>query len=189
MAAQSLSRGRLRRLADVHPDRGRVLSVFMNLDPSELPTPAARSSAVTGGNGAIGRAVVAALAAAGARSRVAERPDIDLLQAAASERLVSAVLEQEGRLDGVIHTVGGFSMAKVHEAPLADYDRMMDLDVRSLFHVARAVVPISSAPGRPRSNRGRCFAPARKWCSGLRHSAPRRRGLWRAGRGAASSGS
>jgi peptide subunit release factor 1 (eRF1) len=47
MAAQSLSRGRLRRLADVHPDRGRVLSVFMNLDPSELPTPAARSSAVT----------------------------------------------------------------------------------------------------------------------------------------------
>ena len=47
MAAQSLSRGRLRRLADVHTDRGRVLSVFMNLDPSELPTPAARSSAVT----------------------------------------------------------------------------------------------------------------------------------------------
>ena len=39
--------GRLRRLADVHPDRGRVLSVYLNLDPSELPTPAARSSAVT----------------------------------------------------------------------------------------------------------------------------------------------
>jgi peptide chain release factor subunit 1 len=47
MAAQTLTRGRLRRLADVQPDRGRVLSVFMNLDPSELPTPAARSSAVT----------------------------------------------------------------------------------------------------------------------------------------------
>ena len=47
MAAQTLTRGRLRRLADVHPDTGRVLSVFMNLDPSELPTPAARSSAVT----------------------------------------------------------------------------------------------------------------------------------------------
>jgi peptide subunit release factor 1 (eRF1) len=47
MAANTLTRGRLRRLADVHPERGRVLSVFMNLDPSELPTPAARSSAVT----------------------------------------------------------------------------------------------------------------------------------------------
>jgi peptide chain release factor subunit 1 len=47
MAVKTLTRGRLRRLADVHPDHGRVLSVFMNLDPSELPTPAARSSAVT----------------------------------------------------------------------------------------------------------------------------------------------
>src|SRR3954447_9123293 len=47
MAANTITRSRLRRLADVHPDRGRVLSVFMNLDPSELPTPAARSSAVT----------------------------------------------------------------------------------------------------------------------------------------------
>ncbi len=47
MASQTLTRGRLRRLADVHPDRGRVLSVFMNLDPSEFATPAARSSAIT----------------------------------------------------------------------------------------------------------------------------------------------
>ena len=37
MAANTITRGRLRRLADVHPARGRVLSVFLNLDPSELP--------------------------------------------------------------------------------------------------------------------------------------------------------
>ena len=47
MAPQTLTRGRLRRLADVHPDRGRVLSVFLNLDPSEFATPAARSSQIT----------------------------------------------------------------------------------------------------------------------------------------------
>ena len=47
MAANSITRGRLRRLADVSPERGRVLSVFLNLDPSELPTPAARASAIT----------------------------------------------------------------------------------------------------------------------------------------------
>jgi peptide chain release factor subunit 1 len=47
MAPQTLTRGRLRRLADVHPDHGRVLSVFMNLDPSEFATPAARSSQIT----------------------------------------------------------------------------------------------------------------------------------------------
>ena len=47
MAANTITRARLRRLADVSPDRGRVLSVFLNLDPSELPTPAARASAIT----------------------------------------------------------------------------------------------------------------------------------------------
>jgi peptide chain release factor subunit 1 len=47
MAANTITRSRLRRLADVRPDHGRVLSVFLNLDPSEIPTPAARSSAIT----------------------------------------------------------------------------------------------------------------------------------------------
>ena len=47
MAANPITRTRLRRLADVHPDRGRVLSVFLNLDPTEFATPAARSTAIT----------------------------------------------------------------------------------------------------------------------------------------------
>src|SRR5688500_15484496 len=47
MAANSITRSRLRRLADVHPERGRVLSVFLNLDPAQFATPAARSSAIT----------------------------------------------------------------------------------------------------------------------------------------------
>src|SRR5918911_886781 len=47
MAANTITRGRLRRLADVRPAQGRVLSVFLNLDPAEFATPAARSSAIT----------------------------------------------------------------------------------------------------------------------------------------------
>jgi peptide chain release factor subunit 1 len=47
MAVDALTRGRLRRLAAVRPQSGRVLSVFLNLDPSELPTPSARASAIT----------------------------------------------------------------------------------------------------------------------------------------------
>jgi peptide chain release factor subunit 1 len=47
MAANTITRTRLRRLADVKPDRGRVLSVFLNLDPTEFATPAARSTAIT----------------------------------------------------------------------------------------------------------------------------------------------
>jgi peptide chain release factor subunit 1 len=47
MAANTITRTRLRQLADVKPERGRVLSVFLNLDPTEFATPAARSTAVT----------------------------------------------------------------------------------------------------------------------------------------------
>jgi peptide subunit release factor 1 (eRF1) len=47
MAANTITRTRLRRLADVKPERGLVLSVFLNLDPTEFATPAARSTAIT----------------------------------------------------------------------------------------------------------------------------------------------
>ena len=47
MAANTLDRGRLRRLADVRPERGRVLSVFMNLDPAQFGTAPARATAIT----------------------------------------------------------------------------------------------------------------------------------------------
>jgi peptide subunit release factor 1 (eRF1) len=45
--AEPITQARLRELAAVHPDEGRVLSVFLNLDPTEFATPSARSSAVT----------------------------------------------------------------------------------------------------------------------------------------------
>jgi peptide chain release factor subunit 1 len=44
MAANTITRGRLRRLAEHRPERGQVLSVFFNLDPSEFGTPAARAT-------------------------------------------------------------------------------------------------------------------------------------------------
>src|ERR671916_2092793 len=47
MAANTITRDRLRRLAEVKPEHGRVLSVFLNLDPAEFATPAARSTAIT----------------------------------------------------------------------------------------------------------------------------------------------
>ena len=47
MAANTITRDGLRRLADIKPERGRVLSVFLNLDPALFATPAARSTAIT----------------------------------------------------------------------------------------------------------------------------------------------
>ena len=46
MAGNTITRGRLRRLAELRPDHGQVLSVFFNLDPSEFATPAARATEV-----------------------------------------------------------------------------------------------------------------------------------------------
>jgi len=45
--ADTVTRTRLRRLADLAPERGRVLSVYLNLDPAEFATPPARASAIT----------------------------------------------------------------------------------------------------------------------------------------------
>src|SRR3954454_978754 len=45
--AEPITRARLRALSGVHPQQGRVLSVFLNLDPTQFATAAARSSAIT----------------------------------------------------------------------------------------------------------------------------------------------
>jgi peptide chain release factor subunit 1 len=45
--ADTLTRTRLRQLAELAPEHGRVLSVYLNLDPSEFATPPARASAIS----------------------------------------------------------------------------------------------------------------------------------------------
>jgi peptide subunit release factor 1 (eRF1) len=47
MAASSTSSGRLRRLADVRPETGRVISIYLDLDPSWFGTAPARASEIT----------------------------------------------------------------------------------------------------------------------------------------------
>jgi peptide chain release factor subunit 1 len=44
--ADTLTPTQLRRLAELAPEHGRVLSVYLNLDPSEFATPPARASAI-----------------------------------------------------------------------------------------------------------------------------------------------
>lgn len=46
MAVNTLTRADLRALTDARPERGRVLSVFLNLDPTEFASAAARSTAI-----------------------------------------------------------------------------------------------------------------------------------------------
>lgn len=47
MATSTTARGRLRRLAELRPDHGRVLSVFFDLDPATYPTGRERATQIT----------------------------------------------------------------------------------------------------------------------------------------------
>ena len=46
MQTNELNRDTLRRLAELRPDRGKVVSLYINLDPTEFATPQARSTQV-----------------------------------------------------------------------------------------------------------------------------------------------
>jgi NAD(P)-dependent dehydrogenase (short-subunit alcohol dehydrogenase family) len=117
---------------------------------------------ITGAAGALARPVVDAFAAAGSRIVLADlvAPDAaaahvggvalqcDLLNATSAAAAVGRAAEVHGRLDHVLHLVGGFSWQPAHEASDADYDRLFDLNVRSLFNVGRAALPILRARGQ-----------------------------------------
>jgi NADP-dependent 3-hydroxy acid dehydrogenase YdfG len=112
---------------------------------------------VTGGGGAIARPILETFAAHGAVVVAADvrlaapSPTVeaaggfalesDLATSAGAERLVRDVVERCGRVDGLVHTVGGFAMGRAHEVDPSQYDRMFDLNVRTLFHATRAVLP------------------------------------------------
>jgi NAD(P)-dependent dehydrogenase (short-subunit alcohol dehydrogenase family) len=61
---------------------------------------------------------------------------------AGARRMVEATLAAHGRLDGVIHTAGAFAMGPAEAADEAAYGRMLDVNLRTLFCVARAALPV-----------------------------------------------
>ena len=123
---------------------------------------------ITGAAGQLGGAVVAHFAAQGARlvllDRDAERLQsqygqqadrcllaVNLLDREAVIAQVQQALVQTGRIDVLCHLAGGFHMGEaVHETPAQAWDLMMDLNARSLLHMAAAVVPQMLAQGSGR---------------------------------------
>lgn len=64
---------------------------------------------------------------------------VDLLDEEATQGWCEALVERFGRVDGLVHLVGGWRGGQpLHEAPLADWDLLHDLLVRTVQHTSRA---------------------------------------------------
>jgi NAD(P)-dependent dehydrogenase (short-subunit alcohol dehydrogenase family) len=64
---------------------------------------------------------------------------VDLLDEDAARAWCAAVVERFGRVDALIHLVGGWRGGEpLHEAPLADWDLLHDLLIRTVQHTTRA---------------------------------------------------
>ena len=75
----------------------------------------------------------------------------DLSTLAAARQLVDQVIARVGRLDVLVHTVGGFAGGQtVAETDDATLQRMFDLNFHSLFHILRAAIPALRKSGSGR---------------------------------------
>jgi NAD(P)-dependent dehydrogenase (short-subunit alcohol dehydrogenase family) len=81
---------------------------------------------------------VAAITAAGG---VAVALAGDLTEEEAAGRLIDAAVERLGGLDILVNNVGGSRNSKIWEMPVADWDFVLRLNLRSTFLCTRAAVP------------------------------------------------
>ncbi|HTU88003.1 MAG TPA: SDR family NAD(P)-dependent oxidoreductase [Solirubrobacteraceae bacterium] len=118
-----------------------------------------RSAIVTGGTGGLGSAVVERLLDSGWRvvvpwiveselERVPTRDGLELVHAdLLDERAVAEVVslgagDRSAPLSGLVNLVGGFAAgARVHETPIADFERQFQLNVRPTYLMTAAAVP------------------------------------------------
>ena len=112
---------------------------------------------LTGAAGGIAAAVIDVFAGAGARLAlvdinadvVRERAravdgvalEADLTDPDAVRVVVEAARQALGGIDGLIHTTGGFAMARAHEVDTSHYERLLDLNLRSLVVTVAELLP------------------------------------------------
>src|ERR1051325_2736465 len=110
---------------------------------------------ITGAKGGLGTFVTQRFLATGATvigvSRSIKQSDFpgehftsmsaDITQASAAQELVANVLQRFGRIDALVHVMGGFAAAPVHETDDATWTSMRDLNLTSTFLALRSVLP------------------------------------------------
>jgi NADP-dependent 3-hydroxy acid dehydrogenase YdfG len=128
---------------------------------------------VTGASSGIGEATAKRLAADGAAVAVAARRldrleklveeiddaggkalaiEADVTDRAAAEALVERTVKELGRLDTVVNNAGVMLLGPALEAPIEEWERMVDLNVKGLLYVAKAALPhlLKAAADGPR---------------------------------------
>jgi NAD(P)-dependent dehydrogenase (short-subunit alcohol dehydrogenase family) len=120
---------------------------------------------VTGANGGLGSHVTKALLDAGAVvvgvSRKIQPSEFDsasfialpaqISTAAGAKSMVDSLVARLGRLDVVVHTVGGFAGGQsLAETDDATFQRMLDSNLNSTFYLLRAVLPTMRKTGNGR---------------------------------------
>jgi NADP-dependent 3-hydroxy acid dehydrogenase YdfG len=98
---------------------------------------------VTGAGGPTGEAVSEFFRKNGHTVIGVDKDDVDLLDRAAVQSLAERIDREHGRVDGVVHLVGGWRGASTFaETDLEDWDVLHDLLIRTLQHVSLAFEPL-----------------------------------------------
>src|SRR5215207_5346398 len=112
-----------------------------------------RAALVTGATSGIGRAAALRFAAEGARLALVGR-DAETLRAVAGEiragggHAVETAAEALGGIDVLVNAAGIISNGTVETTQLDDWDEMMNVNLRSVFHLMRLSVPyLERRPG------------------------------------------
>jgi NAD(P)-dependent dehydrogenase (short-subunit alcohol dehydrogenase family) len=117
---------------------------------------------ITGAKGGLGGFVTEAFLAAGATvagvSRSIQQSDFpnprfaaipaELSSGETARRLADEVVARFGRIDALVHLVGGFAGGQpVHETDDATLEQMLEMNMKSAFYVLRAVIPHMRSSG------------------------------------------
>jgi|SRR5271163_158620 len=120
---------------------------------------------ITGANGGLGTAVTERFLSTGATvvgtSRQVSQEDFrqpnfvplsaDLTKPAAASEAIESVISRFGRLDVLVHVMGGFAGGKsVAETDDATWEQMRDLNLTAAFYILRAAIPHLRKSGKGR---------------------------------------